>query len=118
MYMKKSIITAVAVAAFAPVAVHAVTLGTTIGTINEIINSIIPIILALAVLYFFWGVAQYILNSEDGEKRGKAISTMIMGIIAIFVMVSVWGIIAILQETFKVGGATPVIPGAIERRYK
>lgn len=106
-----------AVAVLAPSAAHAATLGSTIGTISQIINSIIPLILALAVLYFFWGVAAYIMKSGDDAERKKAINTMIMGIIAIFVMVSVWGIIAILQETFKVGGAAPILPSKIERSY-
>tara|TARA_B100000745_G_scaffold20507_1_gene14143 strand:+ start:18759 stop:19109 length:351 start_codon:yes stop_codon:yes gene_type:complete len=112
-----TIATLVGALMLAPAAAEAVTLASTIGTISEIINSIIPIILALAVLYFFWGVAQYVMNAEDKEKRGKAISTMIMGIIAIFVMVSIWGIIAILQETFKVGGAAPIIPPKINVTY-
>lgn len=100
-----------------PVVASAVTLGNTIGTISQIINSIIPIILALAVLYFFWNLIGYIRNGGDDAKRAAAIQGMIAGIIALFVMVSVWGIIAILQETFQVGGAAPIVPPSIERRY-
>ncbi|PCI29709.1 hypothetical protein COB52_02225 [Candidatus Kaiserbacteria bacterium] len=103
------------VAVMVPTTASAVTLGNTINTFSGIINGIIPIILALAVLYFFWGLANYILKSDDSEGRSKAINTMFMGIIAIFVMVSIWGIIRILQETFEVTGSSPIIPKEIRR---
>lgn len=108
---------AVGVAALMPAAADAVTLGHTISTISKIINGLIPIVLAIAVLVFFWGLAMYLLNASNSEKRAEGINIMVMGIIAIFVMVSIWGIIRILQQTFKVDQAKPIIPDAIERRY-
>ena len=40
-----------------------------ITPIGNIINMLIPIVFALAMLYFFWGLAQYILNSGDSGKQ-------------------------------------------------
>jgi hypothetical protein len=40
---------------------------------------------------------------------------MIMGTMAIFVMVSVWGIVRVLQQTFQVDNAKPIVPDMIER---
>jgi hypothetical protein len=68
--------------------------------IIEIINDLIVIVAALALLYFFWGLAQFILNAGSEEGRTKGKNVMIWGIIALFVMVSVWGIIAVLNNTF------------------
>ncbi len=102
---------------FVPVFANAETLGSTLGTVSNLINMTIPIILALAILYFFWKVATYIFNSDDDQKRSAAIKGMVTGLIAIFVMVSVWGIIALLQQTFKVGGAAPIIPPRIQSAY-
>lgn len=95
-----------------------VTLKHTLGTVSGIINAIIPIILALAVLGFFWGLMTYLFSGDKSEKKSDGINIMIMGIIAIFVMVSIWGIIRVLQSTFKVDKAKPIIPDVIERRYQ
>jgi len=107
----------VGVGAMMPAAADAVTLGHTISTVSQIINGLIPIVLAIAVLIFFWGLAMYLLNASNNEKRIEGINIMFMGIIAIFVMVSIWGIIRILQQTFKVDQAKPIVPDKIERRY-
>ncbi|TSC62362.1 MAG: hypothetical protein Athens041674_525 [Parcubacteria group bacterium Athens0416_74] len=39
---------------------------------------------------------------------------MMYGVIAIFVMVSIWGIIRLLQNTFKVTSTDPIIPKGIQ----
>ena len=103
--------------ALAPSVTDAVTLGHTISTVSKIINGLIPIVLAIAVLIFFWGLAMYMFNTNDTNKRTEGINIMFMGILAVFVMVSIWGIIRILQQTFKVDQAKPIVPDAIERRY-
>jgi len=107
----------VGVAAMLPATTQAVTLGHTISTVSQIINGLIPIVLAIAVLVFFWGLAMYMFNTNNLDKRTEGINIMFMGIIAIFVMVSIWGIIRILQQTFKVDQAKPIVPDKIERRY-
>ncbi len=68
--------------------------------------------MVLALIYFIYGVAKYIMNAGDPEAQKEARSVMIWGIVALFVIVSVWGLITVLQNTF-VGGApaqTPDIP--------
>ena len=98
-----------------PLFASAQNLGTVLGVFSDIINLAIPVVLALAVLYFFWGLAQYILSADEKKEEGRNI--MIYGVIALFVMVSVWGLIALLQDTFDVGGTDPsqLIPGEIKR---
>lgn len=108
----------VGAAALLPTVTSAVTLKHTLGTVSGIINAIIPILLALAVLAFFWGLVQYLMSGDAAEKKGDGIQLMIMGLVAIFVMVSIWGIIRVLQATFKVDKAKPIIPDVIERRYQ
>ena len=105
------------IALFLPTMADAVTLGHTISTISKIINGFIPIVLAIAVLVFFWGLAMYMFNASDREKRIEGINIMFMGVIAVFVMVSIWGIVGILQQTFKVDKAKPIVPDVIDRRY-
>lgn len=75
-----------------------------IDSIMRIISKIIPLLVAVAVLIFIWGVLKYILaGSDDATKRTEARGFMIWGIIAIFVMVSVWGLVGILQKATGIG---------------
>jgi len=62
--------------------------------VGELIGILLPIVVALALLFFFWGLAKFILASgdEDAKDQGKRI--MIWGVVALFVMASVWGLVA------------------------
>lgn len=76
------------------------------GIIN---NSVIPLIVALATVMFVWGVVQFfILNADEEAKRAQGKQFMIWGIVALAVMLSVWGLVGILGSTFGVG--TSVLP--------
>src|SRR3989338_10689239 len=102
--MKKFLTAALGVGAlaFPLLALAATTLEGILGTIGQLIAVATPIIVALALLAFFWGLAVFIFNSGDAEKRKGGIQIMIWGIIALFVMVSIWGIVNTLQQTFNV----------------
>ncbi len=106
---------AMGVASMLPSIAGAVTLGHTIGTIGSLINALIPIILAIAVLAFFWGLAMYIFNKSNEGAAKEGIQIMVGGIIAIFIMVSIWGIVRVLQSTFKVDSSSPIVPDVIQR---
>ncbi|MFA5999586.1 MAG: hypothetical protein WC783_01200 [Candidatus Paceibacterota bacterium] len=71
-------------------------------------NSVIPLIFALAVMMFVWGVVQFIIHSEDEAKKESSKQLMIWGIIGLTVMVGVWGLVSILGGTF--GLNTRVLP--------
>ena len=75
-----------------------------ITTATRILNALVGLFVLIAVVVFFWGLIQYLLNV--GEEKSKGLQTMIWGIIAIFVMVSIWGIIRILQSTLGVNSNT------------
>ncbi len=71
-------------------------------------NSVMPLLVGLAVAGFVWGVIQYfIVDSEDKKKKGKEF--MLWGIIALFAIVSVWGLVGILGKTFGVESTIPQI---------
>lgn len=75
-----------------------------------IINSaVIPLIFALAVASFVWGVVQFVLNPAEEAKREKGRQFMIWGIIALAVMVSVWGLVKILGTTFGIEYVIPQV---------
>ena len=82
-----------------------------INIIAGLINAATPVVVALALLYFFWGLATYILNSNDGEKQKEGRNIMIWGLLALFVMVSVWGIINVVRDTFQLDDTNIQVPG-------
>src|SRR3990167_10704692 len=71
-----------------------------IYVVNIINDALIPLIFAIAVVLFIWGVVQYVINAQDTEKKAKGRQFMIWGIIALAVMISVWGLVSILGNTF------------------
>ena len=60
--------------------------------IGELITAITPVIVALALLYFFWGLEKYILAAGDESAQADGKKIMIWGIIALFVIVSGCGV--------------------------
>ena len=64
-----------------------------LNTLQYIVDKLVPIVMVLAVLYFFWGLAKYILAAGNEESKASSKTIMIGGIIALFVMASVWGLV-------------------------
>lgn len=69
-----------------------------------IVNGIlIPMAFGLCLLYFFWGMAKYVRSGAGGEKaaeEGKRV--MIWGVVALFVVSSIWGIISFIRSELDV----------------
>lgn len=81
------------------------------------INTLMPIIVALALLYFLYGLLKFMTAGGDEGKRKESRDIMLWGIIALFVMVSVWGLVSFLGNTLGIssGGSvnTGDIPGVV-----
>ncbi|MBI2120511.1 MAG: hypothetical protein HYT94_02715 [Parcubacteria group bacterium] len=74
----------------------------------DILGSFMVFLYILALTAFFWGIALFILNTDDEKKREEGKKWMFWSLIALFVMLTVWGIVGILVNTFGVG--TTIIP--------
>lgn len=70
-----------------------------INAVAYIVGLVIPILIGAALIVFFYGLIRYILHPEKGGK-----SIMWAGLISLFVMVSVWGIIAFAQSALGIRG--------------
>jgi hypothetical protein len=97
---------------FLPLLASAATLLDTLALANTFLNAAIGLFITLAIVIFFWGLIKYL--TEVGEKKAEGLQIMFYGVVAIFVMVSIWGIIRLLQSTFKVTSTDPVIPKGIQ----
>lgn len=78
---------------------------------QRLFNGLIGFFITFAIVVFFWGMIQYLWQVD--EQKAKGLQTMMWGVIAIFVMVSIWGIIRMLQNTFGVGGGSAITPGTV-----
>jgi hypothetical protein len=62
-----------------------------------LINQIIPVLFALAMVFFVWSGVQYV--RQAGGEGGEARSNLLWGVIALFVIFTVWGLVNILCLT-------------------
>ncbi len=106
--MKKILTGALLAAAVLPIVASAqfTDFDTALSTVVRWIQRIIPFILLLATLYFFWGLTKFILNAGNEEAQGQAKQIMIWGVVAVFVMVSFWGLVGFLSQTFRLDNNT------------
>jgi hypothetical protein len=87
------------------------TLQGIVATFGSIIRALVGILFTLAIVVFFWGLVRYLFSG--GEEKGKGLNLMLMGIIAIFVMASLYGIVGILQRTLGAGGNATFQPPTV-----
>jgi len=75
------------------------TLGSLIeGFIRLLTVGVVPAILALALLYFIYGLLKYLSSAGDAGKRSEGTKVMLNGIIALTVMLTTWGIVAVITN--------------------
>jgi predicted membrane protein len=109
--MMKKVLAGVVVGLVPLLALAQGTIISVIGKVKGILDAVVPVIIGLAVIYFLWNVAKYVL-SADGKEEAR--TGMIWGIIGIVVMVSVWGLVALVQNSFDIRGTSaqnvPTLP--------
>jgi ABC-type thiamin/hydroxymethylpyrimidine transport system permease subunit len=76
-----------------------------LAKINEIIiNPLILLLFGVALLFFVYGVFEYILKARaNPAKMKEGRSHMLWGLVGMFVMISVFGFFKILLNTLPVG---------------
>jgi hypothetical protein len=76
-------------------------------------GAVIPFLVGLALVLFIAGVVRFVSAGDNEEKRQGGREMMLFGIISLFVMLSVWGFVNILSNTFF--GKNSRIVGAPEK---
>lgn len=66
----------------------------------------IPIAYALCILFFFYGVANFIKQSGNPQAKEKNKDILIYGVIGIFLISSIWGIVAYIQSTLGISNSS------------
>jgi hypothetical protein len=70
------------------------------NVITEIFNPLYRLAVALAFLYFLYGVFKFIVDMNDPEKKNFGKSHLLWGLVGLFIILSAGGIISILNDTF------------------
>ncbi|OHA87980.1 MAG: hypothetical protein A2741_01480 [Candidatus Zambryskibacteria bacterium RIFCSPHIGHO2_01_FULL_43_27] len=78
-------------------------LNSLIVEVGNIIEILIPIAAALALLVFFFGIAKFMLAGGDEEKMKAGKRLLVWGVVALFVISTLWGIITVLQTMTGTG---------------
>jgi len=85
--------------------------------INQIIVNLIGtarlvlvLLFVLAMLVFVWGMVKFIFAASNPEQLKKAKGILWWGIIGMFVLASVFGIVVALQTYFGIGAPRIPIP--------
>jgi phosphoglycerol transferase MdoB-like AlkP superfamily enzyme len=76
-----------------------------------LMNYVLPFIVSLALVVFLVGVLRFVGAGDNEEKRQSGRAVMIYGIVTLFVMLAVWGLVGIFTNTFT--GKGPVLPNVL-----
>ncbi len=89
-----------------------------VETFQELLDRAVPLIISLAVLGLFWFLLQFIWKgSSESKARDEALKGMGYSLIAIFVMVAVWGIVAFIANLTGIGvggDANAIVPQLVK----
>lgn len=76
------------------------TLRNLLGLIN---TTILPLLVAIAVAIFFYGIVKYIFSTAQEGKAGS-LAIVRAGLIGLVVMLSLWGIVFFISASLGING--------------
>ena len=84
------------------------TFASIVGNIVAVINGFVVLGIALAVLYFVWGIFKYMIQLGDEKGRRESIIIITWGVLGLFVMVSLWGLIQMMIKSFGINASLSI----------
>jgi len=85
-----------------------------IDSLGVVITIAVPVAFGAAILGFFYGLAIYVFNSGNEASKEKGVMIMKWGLVALFVMVSILGILRFMYNDAGFGGVRsfgiPILP--------
>jgi len=83
-------------------------LCTVISAIIGYLNDILLLLMAVAVVMFVWYVIKYYVKADADKK--EAGGYLMYSLIGFFVILSVWGLVAILSNSFGLQNSSSAAP--------
>ena len=82
-----------------------------VGRVNRYItNPLLVLMFAAALVYFLYGVVQFIMNADKPDEREVGQSHIIWGLFGMFIMFAVFSLLHIIENTVGVNPVNPNIP--------
>lgn len=66
------------------------------------VASLVPVLIGIAFAYFLYGVVRFIM-AQDADKKKDARNVVVQGVIGLFIMLSIWGLVGIIQRSIGTG---------------
>ncbi|MDB5254242.1 MAG: hypothetical protein JWL80_308 [Parcubacteria group bacterium] len=79
---------------------------------GRLVSSAILVAGGLGLLAFFIGLVKFIFKADDVKSHAEGRNQMVWGLIAIFVMFSVWGLVRFIGTAFNIQPDGTYTPGA------
>lgn len=73
---------------------------------SNLLGGVIGVLYMFTFAAFFWGITLFVFNTTDDKKRQEGKSWMLWSVIALFVMITIWGLVGLLVNTT---GISPLI---------
>lgn len=104
--MKKLIALALSLAPLSAFAQQITDANGLTSKISNLGNTFVTLLISFAVIYIIWNVVRYLIagGEEDRKKGGMGI---LWGVVGLFVILSIWGLVAILTNTFSTSNNVP-----------
>ena len=79
---------------------------------GQLVDGLILVVVGMALLAFFWGLVKFIFAQGSETSKLEAKKIMGWGLVALFVMISVWGLVRFIQKELLPGAnySNPTIP--------
>jgi hypothetical protein len=74
------------------------TFASLVNTFADLANSVILLLSGIALLVFLWGCTKFIFESSSSEGHGRGKDMIIWGLVALFVLFSLGGILRFMRE--------------------
>lgn len=78
----------------------------------DIINTVTYLLVAVAVIFIVWNVVRYLILPSGAEGKAAVGGNILWGIVGLFIIVSIWGLVNILTNTFATNGTKQPIPNS------
>lgn len=70
--------------------------------VTQVIDPTVKVIFTLGLFFFIWGLVRYLWELKDGKSDGDGRMHMLWGLVGMLIMVSVYGIIALIMNTLGI----------------
>lgn len=75
--------------------------------ITYVVNPAILLVFAAGFMVFMYGLLEFMWNLNSGEASREGKQHLVYGLLGMLIMVSVYGILKIIDDTFGFGALSP-----------